>query len=81
MKNITLSVDEKVLAAVRRVAVEQGTTVNAMVREHLTRLAEHADRAALARKRIRELSEASQARIGSSEWHRDAYRKYKRPIS
>jgi len=71
MKNITLSVDERVLAAVRRVAADNGTTVNAIVREHLTRLAEHADRAALARKRIRELSEASDARIGSSEWHRD----------
>lgn len=71
MQNITLSVDEKVLVAVRRVAADQGTTVNAMVRDHLTRLAEHADRAALARKRIRELSEASQARIGPATWCRD----------
>lgn len=71
MKNITLSVDEKVLAAVRRVAADGGTTVNALVREHLTRLAEHADRAAQARTRIRELSEASDARIGSARWRRD----------
>lgn len=71
MKNITLSVDETVLAAVRRVAVEQGTTVNAMVREHLTRIADHSDRAAMARKRIRELSQASEARIGSASWRRD----------
>ena len=71
MKNITLSVEERVLAAVRRVAADNGTTVNAIVREHLNRLAEHADRAAKARRRIRELSEASKARIGSSEWHRD----------
>ena len=71
MKNITLSVDEKVLAAVRRVAADNDTTVNAIVREHLARLAEHADRAALARKRIRELSESSDARIGSSVWQRD----------
>lgn len=71
MKNITLSVDDKVLAAVRRVAADHGTTVNAIVREHLNRLAKHADRAARARRRIRELSEASEARIGSSEWRRD----------
>ncbi|TVS12640.1 MAG: MerR family transcriptional regulator [Wenzhouxiangella sp.] len=71
MKNITLSIEEKVLAAVRRVAADQGTTVNAMVREHLTRLAEHQDRAALARRRIRELSEASEALIGSAKWRRD----------
>ncbi|MDT8322360.1 MAG: hypothetical protein RQ826_17735 [Xanthomonadales bacterium] len=70
MKNITLSVDERVLAAMRRIAADQGTTVNAIVREHLTRLAEHADRAALARKKIREFSEASEARIGSATWRR-----------
>jgi len=71
MKNITLSIDEKVLAAVRRVAADQGTTVNAMVRDHLTRLAEHQDRAALARRKIRELSEGSEALIGSAKWRRD----------
>ena len=71
MKNITLSVDEKVLAAVRRAAADQGTTVNALVREYLTRVAEHDDRAAKARRRLRELSEASQARIGAARWGRD----------
>ncbi|MDZ7791403.1 MAG: DUF6364 family protein [Xanthomonadales bacterium] len=71
MKNITLSVDEAVLAAVRRIAAEQNTSVNAMVREHLQRVANHADRASRARKRIRELSEASEARIGSAHWSRD----------
>ena len=71
MKNITLSIEDKVLAAVRRVAADQGTTVNALVREHLTRLAEHQDRAARARLKIRELSEASEARIGASRWQRD----------
>jgi hypothetical protein len=71
MKNITLSVDERVLAAVRQVAALSGTTVNAMVREYLTNLAEHEDRAAKARRRLRELSDASDARIGASDWRRD----------
>lgn len=71
MKNITLSIDEKVLAAVRRAAALSGTSVNAIVREHLTRLAEHEDRAAQARHRLRALSEASNARIGAADWHRD----------
>lgn len=71
MKNITLSVDEKVLAAVRRVAADSGTTVNALVREHLARLAEHSDRAARARRKLRELSEASEARIGAASWRRE----------
>lgn len=40
-------------------------------------LAEYADRVAQARKRIRKLSEASDAWIGSSEWHRaELYERY-----
>ncbi|MEM1081708.1 MAG: MerR family transcriptional regulator [Pseudomonadota bacterium] len=71
MKNITLSLDERVLAAVRRVAADQGTTVNAMVREHLTRIANHQDRAVQARQHLRALSESSDARIGAARWQRD----------
>lgn len=72
MKNITLSVDEEVLAEVRRHAAARKTTVNALVREHLTQIARHADRAAQARKRIRALSEQSRARLGSADLGRDA---------
>ena len=41
VKNITLIVDEDVLAAVR----ERNSTVNALVREYLAGLAAHEDRA------------------------------------
>jgi hypothetical protein len=71
MKNITLSVDDQVLVAVRRYAAERDTSVNALVREHLTRIADHVDRAAHSRARIRELSEKSTARIGVMDWNRD----------
>jgi hypothetical protein len=71
VKNITLSVDEKVLSAVRRIAAEQDRSVNALVRDYLTGLAERQDRARQARQRIRKLSEKSKARIGSASWSRD----------
>ena len=71
MKNITLSVDENVLAAVRRLAAERNSTVNALVREYLTGLAAHEDRAKLARARLRELSAQSQARLGEKTWTRE----------
>jgi hypothetical protein len=71
VKNITLSVDEKVLSAVRRIAAEQDRSVNALVRDYLTGLAERQDRACQARQRIRKLSEKSKARIGSASWGRD----------
>lgn len=71
MKNVTLSVDEVVLARVRRYAVERSSSVNALVREYLRTLAEKEDRAQSARKRLRELSRSSRARLGSRSWTRD----------
>ena len=71
MKNITLSVDEKVLAVVRRRAAEQNSSVNAMVRDYLTKLAAQEDRANRARASLRELSERSQGRLGKKAWTRD----------
>jgi hypothetical protein len=71
MKNITLSVDEKVLAIVRRRAAEQNSSVNALVREYLTNLAAQDDRASRARARLRELSNQSQGRLGKKTWMRE----------
>ncbi len=71
MKNITLSVEENVLAAVRRHAAEHNSTVNALVRDYLTNLAAHDDRANRARARLRQLSRESQARLGRKTWSRD----------
>jgi len=71
MKNITLSVDAEVLTAVRRYAADRDASVNAIVRDFLTGIAQRHDRARQARKRIQQLSEQSKARIGSREWSRD----------
>ena len=71
MKNITLSVDEDVLRNVRRQAAEQNTTVNALVREYLTNLAQQEDRVNLARKKLAELSAQSQGQLGEKTWTRD----------
>ena len=71
MKNITLSVDEKVLAAVRRYAAEHNSSVNGLVRAFLTEIATREDRARGARKRLRRLSQRSTARLGARSWQRD----------
>lgn len=70
VKNITLSVDGDVLAAVRRHAADRNSTVNALVREYLTNLAQHEDRARRARARLRQLSKQSQGRLGKKTWRR-----------
>jgi hypothetical protein len=71
MKNITLSVDDQILAAVRRLAAERDSTVNALVREYLTNLARLQGRARRARSRIRQLSDRSQGRLGKRTWTRE----------
>jgi len=71
MKNITLSVDEEVLAAVRVYAAEQRSSVNALVREFLGSIADHKRRARDARARIRALSHQSTAVLGDRSWTRD----------
>ncbi len=71
MKNITLAIDEDVLAAARRYAVERNSPVNAVVREHLNEIARREDRARSARKRLLELSKRSPARIGEKSWTRE----------
>jgi hypothetical protein len=65
MKNITLSVDEDVVAAVRRHAAEHNSTVNGLVREYLTNLAAHEDRAKHARARLRQLTKESRGRLAT----------------
>lgn len=72
MKNITLSVDERVLAAVRRRAAEDNSSVNALVRDYLTKLAVQDERASRARARLRQLSSQSEGRLGKKTWTRDA---------
>jgi hypothetical protein len=71
VKNLTLSVDDEVLATVRRHAAERNSSVNALVREYLTNLAQHEDRARRARARLRQLSNQSKGRLGKKTWTRD----------
>ncbi len=63
-KNITLSIDEAVLAEARVVAAKHGTTVNAMVRTYLEDVAHYGEDEDMARVRLRELMEASNDRTG-----------------
>lgn len=71
MKNITLAVEEDVLAAVRKYAAERNSTINALVRDYLKNLATQDDRVRRARARLRELSAESEASLGPKVWTRD----------
>ncbi len=71
MKKITVNVDEEVLAAARRYAAERNSTVNALVREYLSNLAQCEDRTRQAGARLRQLGRQSQGRLGKLTWTRE----------
>jgi hypothetical protein len=71
MKNITLTVDESVLGEVRRYAARHNTSVNALVREHLKRIANNENRAREAMRELRGMSDRSNAEVGPITWARD----------
>jgi Family of unknown function (DUF6364) len=58
-KNITLAVEEDVLDAVRIVAAERKTTVNALVRDYLGQMARGRQRLKQIKRELREMSAAS----------------------
>lgn len=71
MKNITLAVDEELLAAARLYAARRGTTLNALVREYLTQVATGDSRIAKAKAEIRAMSGSSGLAVGERNWRRD----------
>ena len=72
MKNITLAIDDTVLDGVRQIAALRKTTVNALVRDYLTRLASEDDRVAKAREGLRRLMDKSTLELGPDyRWNRE----------
>lgn len=70
MKNITLAVDEKTLAAVRRYATAN-TTVNALVREALGSIAKRGRTSEKAWDALFDLTDKEGAEVGERTWTRD----------
>lgn len=71
MKNITLAVDEEVLSEVRKYAAAQGTTVNALVRDALRRLADRVTDQQQSWDDLFRLSDEAKAEVGPITWKRD----------
>ena len=72
MKNVTLSIDDRLLDRARRLAAGRGTSVNRMIREFLAReVATEEDAAARARRRMGELSRLARPPTTDWEWNRE----------
>jgi hypothetical protein len=72
--NVTLTIDDELVKEVRKIAVEQDTTLTGLIRSHLEELAaEHAKSGR--KRRDRETLERSfsqvQYRLGNKTWRRE----------
>ena len=70
-QNVTLVVEEDLLLAARKVALDRRTSVNQLVREYLVALVEEPSRRQLARARLRNTFETGLVEVGDRKWSRD----------
>lgn len=71
-RNITLAIEEDVLEKARIIAARRKTTVNGLVREFLERTVGEEDRIAESRRKLLELADTSEARLGPDyQWSRE----------
>lgn len=70
-QNVTLVVEEDLLLAARKIALDQRTSVNQLVREYLTALVEEPGRRRLARVRLKQAAETGLVEVGDRTWSRD----------
>ncbi len=71
MANLTITVPEEVLKSARQRALQQGTSVNALLRDYLSQFAGTQSAQSKAAQRVLELSKASRAGRGKAKWTRD----------
>ena len=70
-QNLTLVIEEDLLLAARKVALDQRTSVNQLVREYLTALVEELGRRRLAKARLRTMFETGIVDVGDRKGSRD----------
>jgi hypothetical protein len=70
-QNLTLVVEEDLVLAARKVALDQGTSVNQLVRNFLATLVEESSRRRMARTRLKAAFAQGLVEIGDRTWSRD----------
>ena len=71
MRNLTLAIEDEVLEAARRLALDRGTTVNRLVRDHLADLVAHEDRRRTAAERLKRAMRENLVEVGPLTWKRE----------
>jgi plasmid stability protein len=71
MANLTITIDDELLKRARLRATEQGTSVNAVVRDYLEQYAGTRSAQEQALAKLLSLSEQAQSKRGRRKWTRD----------
>jgi len=70
-QNVTLVIEEDLLLAARKVALDRRTSVNQLVRNYLADVVEKSSRKQVARARLKMAFEKGLVEIGEARWNRD----------
>jgi len=70
-QNVTLVVEEDLLLAARKIALDKRTSVNQLVREYLAALVEEPNRKRLARERLQKAFDTGLVEVGDRNWNRN----------
>ncbi|MGA2144808.1 MAG: CopG family transcriptional regulator [Bryobacteraceae bacterium] len=70
-QNLTLVVEEDLLLAARKIALDRRTSVNQLVRDYLASLVEESGRRRMARARLKKAFETGLVEVGDQTWSRD----------
>jgi hypothetical protein len=70
-QNLTLVVEEDLLLAARKIALDQRTSVNQLVREFLEGLVEETGRRRMARARLKAAFDKGLVTVGDRNWSRE----------
>lgn len=71
MRNLTLAIEDEVLETARRLALERGTTLNQLVRDHLADLVSREGRRRAAAERLKRAMQEELVEIGPRTWTRE----------
>ena len=71
MRNLTLAIEDEVLEAARKLAFENGTTVNQLVRDHLAGLVARKDQRRAAAERLERAMREESVEISPRTWTRE----------
>ncbi len=71
MKNLTLALEEDILLAARKLALDRNTTVNKLVREYLRNFVEEQSRRKAALARLSKMMDSGILEVGPRTWSRE----------